>query len=169
MTIYIGIDQSYRNSGIVMIDYNDSVIKFDVVQTLKEDGDYFSRSKIASESIVRCVQTVDEYSEGNVEGIAIEGLSFGTKGIMLQNLAGLQWMIINGLRDAGYDPKIYTPSTVKKLATGSGKADKQAMTDALPEKVRKMFETVTKTNGREDLADAYWLAQKVKQEMEKGI
>lgn len=165
--LYTGIDQSYRNSGIVIVDDKGSVVKFEVVQTLKEDGDYFTRAKIASESIVNTVKTVSEYSEGVIEDVGLEGLAFSLKGMTLQNLAGLQWMIVNGLRDEGFHTPVFTPSTVKKFATGSGKAKKGDMWEALPEKVKKRFEQVSKSNGREDLADAYWIAMKTKHLMEE--
>lgn len=161
---YVGIDQSYRNSGIVVLDNEDNVVKFEVVQTLKDDGDYFTRSKNAAESIANVIRTIDEYSDAESFAIGIEVLAFGMRGSTLQTLAGLQYMIVNALREDVHDPQLYTPSAIKKIATGSGKASKEDMFNALPERVQKMFSVVTKAQGREDLADAYWIAAKAKAE-----
>ena len=71
-------------------------------------------------------------------------------------------MIVNAIREEGFDVKILTPSTVKKNATGSGKATKQEMFDSLPEKVQKMFGSIPKSQGREDLTDAFWIANMIR-------
>lgn len=158
---YVGIDQSYRNSGIVILDQNAHLISFEVVQTHQCDGDYFTRARIVSDSARCFIESIYEYSDVEFE-VGLEGLAFGMRGHTLQNLAGLQWLIVDRLREAGFNPVVHTPSTVKKFATGSGKAKKEDMWEALPENVKKMFESVTKAHGREDLADAYWIAMKTK-------
>jgi Holliday junction resolvasome RuvABC endonuclease subunit len=161
--MYIGIDQSYRNTGIVTIDDDLNVVTHEVVQTLKSDGDYFTRAALVAETTTCIIKTTDELT-GAVKGIGIEGLAFGMRGTTLQQLAGLQFMLVGALREALYYPKVYTPSTVKKCATGAGKASKDDMYDALPDQAKKLFEKITKSNGREDLADAYWIAVKTKLE-----
>lgn len=161
MTYYLGIDQSYTSSGLVLVDYKGIVINHNVVSTLKSGGDYFYRAKQASEDIRSYVESL------NVDLIVgIEGLAFSLRGHTLQNLAGLQFMIINAVRDSGYSIGVFTPSTVKKFATGSGKAKKEDMWEALPDKTKKMFEKIPKSQGREDLTDAYWIAMKTKHMME---
>lgn len=161
MTYYIGIDQSYTSTGLVGIDDNETIITQEVISSLKCDGDYFTRSKIVSESIAAKINTIDQYTDHQIK-IAMEGLAFGMRGTTLQTLAGLQYMIVNAIREEGFDPVVFTPSTVKKLATGSGKASKQDMFDNLPDKVKKMFEQIPKSQGRGDLTDAYWIAMKLK-------
>ena len=55
---------------------------------------------------------------------------------------------------------IVPPTTLKKFATGSGKADKNEMIAALPVDVREHFNAqgYKKTTGLTDVADAYWLS-----------
>ncbi len=160
MDYFVGIDQSYRNTGIFILDHKGEPVKFEVVQTLKDDGDYFTRSQIAADSITNFISSFDEYSDAEVIHVGIEGLAFSLRGSTLQTLAGLQYVIVNSLRQEGYDPQVYTPSAVKKSATGSGKATKDDMWNILPERVKKMLEGVPKAHGKEDLADAYAIAWK---------
>ena len=52
------------------------------------------------------------------------------------------------------------PNTVKKVATGKGKADKQELYEALPLKPQALFSEkmgLKKTTGLYDLTDAYWI------------
>lgn len=161
MTCYIGIDQSYTSTGLVGLDHNGRVITQEVISSLKAEGDYYHRAKIVSESIAAKINTIDQYTDHQIK-IACEGLAFSLRGHTLQNLAGLQFMIVNAIRQEGFDVTILTPSTVKKHATGSGKASKQDMFDSLPEKVQEIFGKVSKAQGREDLTDAYWIADKIR-------
>ena len=51
----------------------------------------------------------------------------------------------------------FAPTSVKKSATGSGKAKKPDMWKALPDKIQQKFESRYKTisSGKYDIADAY--------------
>jgi len=161
MTYYIGIDQSYTSTGLIGLDDNQHIIAQEVISSLKCDGDYFTRAKVVSESVANKINQIDQYTDHQIK-VACEGLAFSLRGHTLQNLAGLQFMIVNAIREEGFDVKILTPSTVKKNATGSGKATKQDMFDSLPENVQKMFETIPKSQGREDLTDAFWIANMIR-------
>lgn len=158
MTYYIGIDQSFSSTGFVVLDRNCLLITHEVFTSLKLDGDYFKRSKIVAESVANKIHSLDGYYDGDLQ-IALEGLAFGMRGHTLQNLAGLQFMIVNAIRDLNFDVSIYTPSNVKKTATGKGRADKNEMFEYLPNNIKKIFSRITKSNGREDLTDAYWIAR----------
>lgn len=101
--------------------------------------------------------------------VCMEGLGFGSTGDAARSLAGLQFLLIDGFKTAINDEftvkfvdsfvDIATPTTVKKFATGSGKATKDEMFDALPKTVKDKFLKIPKTKGRYDLTDAYWLSQ----------
>lgn len=164
---YIGIDQSYTSTGLVMIDGKDNIITHEVFSTLKAEGDYFYRAAVLADSVSYKITSIYEYTDKQIY-IALEGLAFSMRGMTLQNLSGLQFMLVNGIRAAGFDTRIYTPSTVKKIATGSGKADKSAMYEALPDNAKKMFGSIPKAHGREDLTDAFWIAKKLQEEIKKG-
>ena len=60
----------------------------------------------------------------------------------------------------GVVPSIITPGTVKKQATGDGKAQKPAIFAALPSEFRTKIVDAgyKKTTGMYDIADAYWIA-----------
>ena len=161
MTYYLGIDQSYTSTGLVGVNEDGQIITQEIISSLKADGDYFTRAKIVSEQIVYKTRVMDACSDHDLK-ISCEGLAFGMRGTTLQQLAGLQFMIVNGLREEGFEVNIIAPSSVKKFATGSGKAKKEDMWEALPEKVKKMFENIPKSQGREDLVDAYWISMKTK-------
>lgn len=155
MTLYIGIDQSYRSSGIVAVDDTGAMRANAIIRTDTSNGDYFKRAGMASEAIAERIAPLTLHGAE----IGLEGLAFGMRGHTLQNLAGLQFMIVNALRRRGNDVNIYTPSRVKKFATGNGRAKKDDMFDALPDDIKAIFKKVSKANGREDLTDAYFIAQ----------
>jgi Holliday junction resolvasome RuvABC endonuclease subunit len=64
----------------------------------------------------------------------------------------------------GHKVEVVVPGTVKKFATGSGKATKEEMIDSLPKHVREYFDAlgVKKTTGLADLTDAYFIAKHYK-------
>ncbi len=98
----------------------------------------------------------------NPDIIAIEGLAFGMRGNVTRDLGGLQFVIIAHLQEVkGKSIEILAPTTVKKFATGSGRAKKEEMIDSLPNDVHERFVGlgVKKTTGLGDLADAYWIAK----------
>ena len=165
MTTFIGIDQSYRSSGVVILERDGTLRNHEIVSTFTSDGDYFARAKSVSEDIsLLCLRAATGNSHNHVLPpydvyIGIEGLAFGMRGHTLQNLAGLRFMIINALRDRGMNATILTPSKVKKFATGFGRASKPDMFNALPPHIQTMFSSVSKANGREDLTDAYFIAE----------
>ena len=55
--------------------------------------------------------------------IAIEGLSYGSKGNRLADIAGFQYILRNKIKDAGFIFKIFAPTTIKKFA-GKGNLSK---------------------------------------------
>lgn len=95
-----------------------------------------------------------------VDSTAVEGLAFGKFGDATRDLAGLQFCVVNVIRQiCKGELTIITPNTVKKVATGKGNSKKEPMYDALPDDVKGLFEQkkYKKTTGRYDLTDAYWI------------
>ena len=114
--------------------------------------DSFKRvAEIASRIEFLC----DLYS---VESVRIEGLSYGSVGQATRTLAGLHYVIVDRLMRASIDVAVIAPTALKKAATGTGRADKQMMLDAVRENDREKLSKYGKTKGRFDLADAYHLA-----------
>lgn len=90
----------------------------------------------------------------------MEGLSFGSMTNATRDLAKLQGIIEKEVFDrVGLVCEIVAPTSLKKFATGSGRAKKEEMFEALPEEISILFSEVPKTKGRFDLTDAYFLAR----------
>lgn len=152
---FLGIDQSYNSCGLIFID-NDKVTLISKRVALGED--IFEKCWNLSQQVLNIVK------QFKPDHVAIEGLAFGMRGSATRDLAGLQFGIVNTLRfQAKYKGSIdiISPLTLKKFATGSGKAKKEDMVASLPEAVRTEFIDLgfKKTTGMGDLADAFWLAK----------
>jgi Holliday junction resolvasome RuvABC endonuclease subunit len=155
MARVLGIDQSFTKCAYVLLD-DGVLVNFGIISSSKDEDIYQRAWGITQELLRFC-------HERPIDHCAIEGLAFGMRGNATRDLAGLQFCIVCALRFIGNLPsiEILSPTTVKKFATGSGKADKRMMVDALPEIVRKTFELkgVKKNKGLDDLADAYFIAR----------
>lgn len=152
--MFIGIDQSYTSTGIVVLDAAQAVVATLRITSTKDD-DIFVRADNVSTAIA------DFVASHQPTRVAIEGLAFGMTGSATRDLAGLQFLAIVKLRAKGFAPIIVSPSSLKKMALGVGKASKQEMIAALPQEVAERFaaEGYKKTKGLGDMADAFWLAK----------
>ena len=158
--IVFGIDQSFSSTGLSIKEiYSGDNIELTILTTSK-DMDWFDRSSALSKGIL-------DLAEGyNDAVLTLEGLPFGNlPGNSGKNLAGLQFVIITAWRDAVGSGKdfIVTPTSLKKFATGSGKASKDEMVASLPEDVRDRVQSQPKSKGRYDLADSWWLSEYYRQ------
>lgn len=88
----------------------------------------------------------------------IEGLSYASVGQATRTLAGLHYVVVDRFIRASIVVAVIAPTALKKAATGSGRADKQQLLEAVPENDREQLLKFGKTKGRFDLADAYHLA-----------
>lgn len=145
----VGIDQSYTSTAVVANDGTKFVTN--IIRTTP-DKDVYARAEAITSAVIKLA---NEYKPSKIN---IEGLAFASRGNATRDLAGLQMMIVCGLRKAGYDPKIIAPNTLKKHATGKGNADKEAMHTALPDDIKQQFKDIKKTKGLSDVVDAYWLS-----------
>ncbi len=154
MTI-LSIDQSYTHCAWCVIDGRD-VVAFDVIKSNKLFSIY-ERSLAISLELSRI------YNHYSPTEIRLEGLAFGMRGDATRDLAGLLFSIVNVLSHINQfkNFKIISPKTVKKRATGSGKAKKKEMIAALPVDIKQKFTDANYklTTGLSDLADAYWISQ----------
>jgi len=159
MKIFMGIDQSFTNSGIVIMDESGDVKYFTTIKTKKDvDGDIFDRAITISSNLIEVIQKYDPTT------LSLEGLAFSKFGNATRDLAGLQAVIITRIRNEtkyGSRLLIVSPNLLKKFATEKGGASKQDMVDFLPKNVLESFAEAKfkKTTGLYDLADAYHLAK----------
>jgi Holliday junction resolvasome RuvABC endonuclease subunit len=151
----MGIDQSYTSSGVCIIDELGNVVKSMVISSNPSMNE-FERTWSVAQAIK---QTADQFKP---TVISIEGLAFGGRGDATRKLAGLQFVIVTQLMCSSepcYDVRIVAPTTLKKHATGSGKADKKQMLLSVPDEIKNSLEAnYKKTKGLFDIVDAYFLA-----------
>lgn len=156
MSLTLGIDQSYTSCALCLVNDDGDVKEYERFQSDKALDTYARALEVALFISAYVIKH-------NPKAVKIEGLAFGISGNATRDLAGLLFTIINVLKIQ--QPKInvvvVAPTQVKKRATGSGKAKKPEMIEALPEHVKKIFTDAgfKKTTGLSDLADAYWIAR----------
>lgn len=151
----VGIDQSYNFNAIVALTEVGTVDRFWIIKK-KDTLDIFANARFIADQIGSIVLELQP------NWVVIEGLSFGGIGNQTRDLAGLQFVIITHLRyNLGFESIIIVPPpTLKKFATGNGRAEKQDMIDKVPSDILTLFKNsgFKKTTGLGDLSDAYWLA-----------
>ena len=156
----MGVDQSYTSCAFVICNEDNVMLHSGIIRTKKE-VDVFERAIHISDCLTNLIK---QYS---VTRFHIEGLAFAMRGDATRDLAGLLFTIVTNtiVKHPMVERLIIPPTTLKKFATGSGKADKSEMIAALPIDVREHFNTqgYKKTTGLTDVADAYWLSTYTKQ------
>lgn len=149
----ISLDQSLSNCSWIV--WEDGLIyDYGVIHTTNIDPDHIRIMKITE-------QLRNIIVENNVSTLALESLSFGSISTSVRVLAGLYYSILIMNELEGNNFVEFTPSSVKKFATGSGKAKKPDMWNALPETVKAKFMKTHKTiaSGKYDLADGYHIGR----------
>lgn len=158
---FIGIDQSYASCGVVVLDKDGIIDDTFRITSSKDAADSFKRAWDISQSIDKIANKYRPCVVG------IEGLAYAMRGNATRDLAGLLFTIVSSLRFRNNDLPVHVvaPLTVKKFATGSGRANKQQMYNSLPELTKKLFLELgyKKTKGLPDIVDAYWIAEHTRQ------
>lgn len=149
----LGIDQSLTSTGWVLLE-DGEVVKYGLITSDKNKSNFQRAIDVADQiSWEECCHLPDK--------IVMEGLPFMSRSNVTRDLAGLQFLVVDRLtktRRTVEDLGIIPPTKLKKFATGSGKASKEEMYEALPPEVKAKFSSTLKTKGRYDLTDSYWLA-----------
>ena len=149
--IVMGIDQSLTSTGIV-IKEDGNMVHHQII-TSNTDRDDFDRVQDIT------VKVIDLIKSFQVDDVVIEGLAFSSNGDATRKLAGLQFYLVIEIRKVlPIECSVVAPTTLKKKATGNGRANKDDLFDALPDDIREEFMKYNKTGGRFDVTDAYWLA-----------
>lgn len=155
----LGIDQSFTSTGLVVFEDNLLIYK-DIFSSSKKNGDIHQIFERVIEVKNRVIQVCIEH---HIDKVNIEGLGFGARGDATRNLAGLQFGIVCDLIEKlNIRPMVIAPTSLKKKATGSGKATKEEMVSSIQlidGNFHEYLLSIPKTKGRYDLADAYWLAK----------
>lgn len=125
--IISGLDQSMTGTGITISDntnYNFYIIKSEKTKGTKCPSIDNTRRLIEISSKIKNI-----YINSKVEYVALEGLSFGSKGRSVMTLGGLSHMIRMALIELDVPFIVVPPKTLKKYWTGSGNSNKMAMID----------------------------------------
>jgi len=117
--IYIGIDPSLTGTGIVVLDEQGNVLDKDLIST-KASHKIEDRLKTIWN---RLKYIIWDFADKHVPGchIAVEGLSFGSKGESMLELAGLHYLIRYMIdREFCGVRHVVPPQTLKKFVCGKG-------------------------------------------------
>ena len=150
----LGIDQSYTSTGWCL-NHNGNIVHFSTIKTTGED--MYNRAITVADTIVALVKT------HKVDVVNCEQLAYGMTGNATRDLAGLLFVIVTTLKRECPTVKVnlVSPTTLKKMATGSGKATKKDVIASVPDPILTQFKSCgfKVTTGLADLCDAYWLSK----------
>lgn len=107
------------------------------------------------------------YSEDAPEYLALEGYALGGMGKVF-NLAEATVLAKSMIYDHGTAMRIYTPSAIKKFATGNGSAGKVGMWEMYQAEGQRLLDLShleDLKNPQEDLIDAYWIMKLLQTEL----
>jgi len=123
-----GIDQSLTDSGITI--WNGEKYIWDHLSTEKTKGtitpsiDYTRRLIEITSKIGKMIV------DNNINLIAIEGMSFGSQGMVIFESGGLSHLLRAKFVELGVDFIVVPPTTLKKYWAGKGNANKDEMLQA---------------------------------------
>lgn len=152
----LGVDQSFTSTGVVLMEQGSDLIQHHQAIRSTKDQDMHHRVREIYQGITALVE------QHKPDHLVIEGLAFGIMGNATRDLGGLFYVITDRLRyDLGFNSiHVVAPTSLKKFATGSGKAKKPEMHTALPDHAKDLLKKhYKKTSGLSDIVDAYWLAK----------
>lgn len=144
---FTGIDLSFTGTGLIILDNQKNVTFQEVITSNSKDETTERIQKITN----RILNKLDEHN--NLNGIYIEGISYGSTGKAFSQLSGLYYHTLIELENKFPSTTIKSipPGTLKKFITGKGNAKK----DLILLNVYKKFGIEFNNS---DLADAFSLA-----------
>jgi Holliday junction resolvasome RuvABC endonuclease subunit len=164
-TICIGIDPSLNGTGIVVME-NFKVLDYffftNIINNSKTKHAILNR-ETGIERLYIIQQWFYEFLNNyQPDYAAIENYAFGAKGNSVFQIGGLGEALRLCLYSSGIPYKEYEPARVKKYAIGKGNAEKSEMVVAA---LKDGFDVSQYGKNGEDLADAYWIAQMLNNEI----
>lgn len=167
----VGIDYSVNSPGIVKFTVNDSLeiinINYLGFSTSKRTCDLDPANIYHYKDFDNSFEKVYWFRDhclnfmnlSSADYCAIEDYAFGASGRVF-GIAESTFAMKEKLYDNGAHLRTYPPSAIKKFSTGLGNADKNKMLDAFNQSEHaKIFEHLPKNNPKEDLVDAFFVAQ----------
>ena len=168
--VFIGIDASINNLGLTVSIYSDDMEELEATDLYliqpKNKQDILQAKSV--EVYQQVLQILNRYTiaqpleddNAYTVFVGIEASAFAGSGRVV-DLSYLNGAIIHY---ANTLPNVilvrpFSPSSVKKFATGNGKADKELMLNTLPRDIRNRVFEFKKAD---DVADSYWIMEMVK-------
>ncbi|RKY69499.1 MAG: hypothetical protein DRQ24_10695 [Candidatus Latescibacterota bacterium] len=142
---YMSFSSTLKNCKI------DDNLHHNVKKNFKDDISRFQFLRDKMESYI--------YGKDVPDYIAIEGYAMGGMGKVF-NIAEATSLTKSMIYDHNTPLRIYTPSAIKKYATGNGSANKKMMFDQFNKESQKLLSLShlqDLTNPQEDIIDAYWI------------
>jgi len=144
---FIGLDLSLTGTGVVVIDTAGTIISQDLIKTnSKQDME-----ERFDDILNKIFDIIGKYPKEDII-IYMEGLSFGSSGQSMLELAGLHYIVRHMFWTHKYNFTVIPPSKIKKFITGKGSCKKELI---LLYVFKKFGVTIEENN----IADAYCLAQ----------
>lgn len=160
---YIGIDPSFNSTGIVVLGDNGKgavgLLDYAIIST-GPDANKQRRALYIFDELMKMIK--EAWSRNSIVKIEIEQPPYSNRGSACVDLFALYFYLSAKLQENNFKVEGVHPATIKKYATGNGRAKKEDLYYALPDYVRKRFDLhpddFTK---REifDITDAYWIAK----------
>lgn len=171
----IAIDLSLRSTGLTCISNSGELLDFEIVTSKKEEYDNEELLLYNASNVCRFISNCELNLNESINGIAIEGLSFGGIGGKKDVLQGNFWVLLTHLKTyfndipVGKIPVLSWRSKVlskeeQREAKKTKDGLKKAVIDKLPADVNPRFEkyleeTKLPKKCLADLADSYFLGQ----------
>jgi len=121
---FIGLDLSLTNTGLVILDENEKILEKKLISTKPVDV-IEKRLIFIQTEILSCLT---KYMIGAT--IFVEGLSFGSSGQRMLELAGLHYLVRTtffNMVSPAFRYEIIPPTQIKRFITGTGTAKKELM------------------------------------------
>ena len=166
MITVLGVDQSLTNTGFTVLEamphvqgtFITELVWSEATGTSKQGEDWILDTLVRSNIIAaRMLALIEEHKP---QYIVLESPSLGSKGNATRTLPMLLGILLAAIPE-GISISTVPPSTLKKFATGKGNATKDMMVDSVATVDPYFHDSLmntTKSKGRYDMADAYWLA-----------
>lgn len=169
-----GIDFAISTPSVCIIDEEDNASWLFFSSRKKDHGQLADnitgihyKSDMFNDDIERFDFVIDNIlnhlSQNSITYIGLEGYSMGSKSSRLFQIGEATGILKKALRDEQYDYRIYAPTSIKKFATGSGRADKNGMASAFigreEQDLFEVFDMSKAAKPLEDLFDSYWIAR----------
>ena len=151
----LALDISITSTGYVVFNKVGDMKAFGVIKTDNKKSIYERLSFIETEieKIIRDFTITD---------VAIEASAYGARGAMSYSLFGVHFSVVRVVYNLKLSYRLLNIASIKKFATGSGRASKAEMLEALNPSTKEMFLSAgfLKSKGLYDLTDAYFIGRK---------